>query len=372
MKIHIRTDSNRVVLSVVCSDSTDSDSLFIKPLFDNMLISETILKKYTKRILCDSGYESLVNNHTVTEKGFEIYAGYNKSNMGKKTVSNKTSTVALKGDIRKYKGRGIVENTFSNIHRYPVLTNNYERTVKSYKGLFMFTLCTILAKKINTIISEKANKDIRIKREAENKRKRIQYTKKRKEAEKAKKKEYTIYKKVSAVKRKEERERIKIEIVNKIYKTKANEIKSVILKTESYNKYILHKQLKKMSKHKYPKNISDIINEKKMTDAITKMTIETCNKTLEILTKISEDIKNDHDKKYNNFENDIANEIGNDVLHNEIYKILEYKFASKQLYMVKIEGNGFGEENITKIMNKYNFENKISEIMQKMYPTALV
>ena len=127
-----------------------------------------------------------------------------------------------------------------------------------------------------------------------------------------------------------------------------------------------------MSKHKYPKNISDIINEKKMTDAITKMTIETCNKTLEILTKISEDIKNDHDKKYNNFENDIANEIGNDVLHNEIYKILEYKFASKQLYMVKIEGNGFGEENITKIMNKYNFENKISEIMQKMYPTALV
>ena len=138
-KAHIMNDSNRVVLSVVFSDSTDNDSLFVDALYDNLLISKSILEKHTKRLLYDSGYESLANNYKVTENGFEIYAGYNKSNMGKKT--NKKSTIALRDDIRKYKGRGISENTFSNIHRYPVLTNNYERSMKSYKGLFMYVMC---------------------------------------------------------------------------------------------------------------------------------------------------------------------------------------------------------------------------------------
>ena len=133
---------------------------------------------------------------------------------------------------------------------------------------------------------------------------------------------------------------------------------------------MLHKQLKKISKHKQLKKIYDNTTEIKMTNMIKKMTIETCNTTLEYLTQINENNKNNKVKKYDKFKNDIVNEIGNDVLYNEIYKILEYKFASKQLYMVKIEGNGFSEENITKIMNKYNFEKKISEIIQKMYPTA--
>src|SRR5271167_3257882 len=97
------------------------------------------------------------------------------ANLNKRVV-NKSTTVAVRDDILKYKARGVVENAFANnYHRgHPILTNNYERTVSSYNGLFMFALCATLVKKINKIINEKENKNIQITSKG-----RVQITKKK-------------------------------------------------------------------------------------------------------------------------------------------------------------------------------------------------
>ena len=50
----------------------------MKPLINNLFVKESDIEKYTKVILFDSGYEGLLNNHYLTNNGFEIYMGYNK------------------------------------------------------------------------------------------------------------------------------------------------------------------------------------------------------------------------------------------------------------------------------------------------------
>jgi hypothetical protein len=124
LKMHIMCDELRTPISLVISESTDNDSLYVKPLFENLLIDSSDLQTHTSFVAADTGYEGFMNNHYVTEKGFDLYVGYNKRNN-----KNITTNKSCKDDLSMYKKRGIVENSFSNLQRYPVLLCNYEKTV---------------------------------------------------------------------------------------------------------------------------------------------------------------------------------------------------------------------------------------------------
>lgn len=63
-------------------------------------------------------------------------------------------------EIGLYKQRGKVENLFAILQRYPCLKDNKTKNIDSFRGLLLFVLSTILAKKINRILSE--SKDPRL------------------------------------------------------------------------------------------------------------------------------------------------------------------------------------------------------------------
>jgi hypothetical protein len=206
-----------------------------------MLIDDDILKEHSKNLLSDSGFESFKNNHYVTEKNLNLYIGYNKRHQ-------KTAEPVIKAtdeDIIEYKKRGIVENVFGNIQRYPIIINNYQRKTKSYEGLLKFVLCILLAQKINKIISEKD----KIKNKEE-----IEQEIKRKEEEKIKRKEkYKKYiekkekqKKEDDKKRQLESDKIRKGILKKIYKNNTSQIEEQLSNT--FNKCIQNKILKRKEK----------------------------------------------------------------------------------------------------------------------------
>ena len=58
-----------------------------------------------------------------------------------------------------YKKRGIAKNFFGNYQKRPVLLNNYEHQEESYRGLAVFQMIRMLAKKINNIAVLQNNSD---------------------------------------------------------------------------------------------------------------------------------------------------------------------------------------------------------------------
>ena len=55
----------------------------------------------------------------------------------------------LKGNIKKiYKKRKIIESYFSWIKRIPIINQNYQKTLSSYKGLLLLVSSIFISKKI--------------------------------------------------------------------------------------------------------------------------------------------------------------------------------------------------------------------------------
>lgn len=114
MKMQVMVDKLRVPISFFCTTCSENDSLSVIKLFEESFINVNVLRENTSTILCDSGYESLSNNHYITENGFEIYEGYNKRNNKK----HPTHKQASDENIFKYKKRGVVEmRTFLQIYK---------------------------------------------------------------------------------------------------------------------------------------------------------------------------------------------------------------------------------------------------------------
>ena len=133
--------------------------------------------------------------------------GRNKQHIQKNTIVTEIN----KKNRNKYKTRTKVETFFGNIQRYPCIINVYEKTKKSYEGLFMFALCISLAKKINKIIAIKNNDELKKEQEIKLQQKK-EYALKRIKEKKKLKEEYDRKKKLEQNKR----EKIKQEIINKI------------------------------------------------------------------------------------------------------------------------------------------------------------
>jgi hypothetical protein len=99
--------------------------------------------------------------------GYNIVMGKNKRHIKKNTIIENINAE----DMKTYKLRITVENFFAIIQRYPCLINNYERTIKSYRGLLLFVMSIFLAKRINKIIDEKNDILLKIKKELDNEKK---------------------------------------------------------------------------------------------------------------------------------------------------------------------------------------------------------
>ena len=179
LKIHAIVDTLRTPISLHVSDCTDHDSRFIKELIDKKIIANDNFYKECHTFLADSAYNTESNIIDLTSGGMDVIFGRNKQHIKKGTMIENATT----GDIRRYKKRGISENFFGIIERYPCIINVYEKTQKSYEGLITFVACSILAKKINNIIAEKNDTNIKQKRETrtlEKKRELIKRTELRK------------------------------------------------------------------------------------------------------------------------------------------------------------------------------------------------
>jgi len=161
LKIHAIVDTLRTPISLHVSDCTDHDSRFIKELIDKKIIANDNFYKECHTFLADSAYNTESNIIDLTSGGMDVIFGRNKQHIKKGTMIENATI----GDIRRYKKRGISENFFGIIERYPCIINVYEKTQKSYEGFITFVACSILAKKINNIIAEKKDTDIKQKRE---------------------------------------------------------------------------------------------------------------------------------------------------------------------------------------------------------------
>lgn len=356
-KLNVLVDKLRTPIGISFMDSTVSDSLSVNNMFDNLHISKELMKLHTETLLFDSGYEGLINNYILTEQGYNIYMGYNKRNNKKKMEDIK----ATDNEIRKYKERGIVENFIGNIQRTPVLMNNYQKTIKSYRGLLLMKTSILLCNKYNKILSEQNNDKLRLKREEENNKK-----KENREKNMIKRRKDKENKKLENIRVADERnkkcEKIKEEITSKIFKN-VSEKKIYKIIEDCHKIYILHKILnRKKIKSVDNQNICDDINVKQFKD----LKIENSLETLNCIKNDNIEKQNIDNDNYRKFEKVIKRYLCEDILNNHIYNIKSYIFAKKNLYMLQLNKYAFSEDNIIKIIQNYDWNNNIKLIFENI------
>lgn len=297
IKVHVITDSQRTVISIVSSSCVDHDSQFIGRAMTNKLITDATFHDNVDTFLADSAYSTSDNLTYLTNLGVNVIMGRNKQHINKTTNINKISTT----NKITYKKRIITENFFSNIERYPCLINVYERKEKSYMGLFMFTMCTMLAKKINIIIAGKKKRASKKEKENMIRMKKEAKDKKRKEAEQ---------------KRLEKRkEALAIKKIKRLEKEKKEKAAAII-----------------------QEKISNIIR-KKINSKIIKKAYEKKEKTA--TKKIS----------YKNFEKKAMDNIIKYIKHNVLMQTEYLNFANKKSYIISVKKHAFNDANIEKTMN---------------------
>lgn len=340
LKIHAIVDSNRVPISIFISDGCMNDSITLTDLFDNLFIDKSILESHTESILADSSYSSIINIRDLTNMGFNIMMGRNTQH----TKKNKYIKNASDDIIKKYKIRGVSENFFGNIQRYPCILNNYERTIKSYSGLLLFVMSSMLSKKINIIISE--HNDIKLKKERD-----VLNLKKKEHYENKKRQKYKEY---------EKNEKIK-EYNNTIRKKRSLDIENkikVIIRDKLNKKLIIKSHEKNMKNEKIKNTIEKSHNRNIINKQSKKIIKKKCDKNIK---------KDNHKKKtYSNYEIHIINEIYQYIKNDYLTHTYRYKFGKKYLFMISSKKYVFKNENIIEIM-KHVDQKQIIDRLEKIF-----
>ena len=97
-------------------------------------------------LLADAAYDTDKNKKFLINKGYIPVIRYNKRNTkDKKKIKQNT----MKGKYKLiYKNRRIIESFFAWIKNYPVINQNYQKTIPSYDGLFSLACSLIISKRI--------------------------------------------------------------------------------------------------------------------------------------------------------------------------------------------------------------------------------
>lgn len=104
------------------------------------------VNRHKQNLLADSGYDTKAIKNYATKIGYRPIIAYNK----RRTIDKKKiKDGKLKGeDLKRYKKRGIIEAFFSWIKNFPVINQNYEKTIASYEGLFSLASSIIISNRI--------------------------------------------------------------------------------------------------------------------------------------------------------------------------------------------------------------------------------
>jgi hypothetical protein len=187
LKIHTLSDSDKIPIAIIITQSSVHDSEIAERLLDNLLIDVSYLQQYTQIVMADAAYATFLNIKRYTDLGLKIIFGMNKRYIKKETIIHD----ANENSINEYKTRHIVENLIADIKKYPIILNCFEKSKTSYRGLLLFVLSNIVCKRYNKYVKclndkiyKKQLEDDRIKRKEKDKLARIEKFKKLKEAEK--------------------------------------------------------------------------------------------------------------------------------------------------------------------------------------------
>ena len=102
--------------------------------------------RYKQFLLADSGYLSNKNINILKKIGYTPIMAYNKRNTKDERIIKKNIKTSQQKKI--YKNRIIVESFFAWIKQYPVINQNYQKTVVSYKGLLSIASSILISKRI--------------------------------------------------------------------------------------------------------------------------------------------------------------------------------------------------------------------------------
>jgi hypothetical protein len=150
-KISTITDSYGTPLASTIVSSKQSDNISVEETVDNIPVNLNTLRnskinRYKQYFLGDSGYHSKSNIKYLKGLGYIPIIAYNKRNCKNKETIIKNKLNGKNKTI--YKKRMIVESYFSWIKRFPLINQNYQKTIRSYKGLLTLANIMIIAKRI--------------------------------------------------------------------------------------------------------------------------------------------------------------------------------------------------------------------------------
>jgi hypothetical protein len=150
-KISTITDSYGIPLANTIISAKQHDCMSIEETIDKIPVDLGTLKnsqnnRYKQYMLADSGYDSRKNAKYLKQLGYTPIIAYNKRNtQNKEKIKKRTFT---KNEKVRYKKRSIIESYFSWIKNYPIINQNYQKTISSYYGLLTLVSCIFISKRV--------------------------------------------------------------------------------------------------------------------------------------------------------------------------------------------------------------------------------
>jgi hypothetical protein len=150
-KISSITDRFGIPLGSTIITGKGNEINSIKETIDSIPINLNTKKnsthnRFNQKMLADSGYSSTKNNKMLKKLGYTPLIYYNKRNTQNKNIIKKNKFNKKQMEI--YKGRTIIESFFSWIKQFPVINQNYQKTITSYTGLLLLASSIIICNKI--------------------------------------------------------------------------------------------------------------------------------------------------------------------------------------------------------------------------------
>jgi hypothetical protein len=144
------SDSYGTPLERSISSSKRSDSKTLMENVNNLPELNTLrnskVNRYKQYFLGDPGYDTKENKQFLINRGYIPIIKYNKRNTRNKKIIKMNE---LKGKHKLiYKNRRTIESFYSWIKNYPVINQNYQKTITSYDGLFSLACSIIISKRI--------------------------------------------------------------------------------------------------------------------------------------------------------------------------------------------------------------------------------
>jgi hypothetical protein len=142
-KISLLSDSFGTPLATTLISSKQSNNISINETINSLSINLNTLRNskiniYRQYLLADSGYDNIKNKIFLKKLGYIPIINYNKRKTKDKKLIFKNK---LKGkELKIYKKRSIIESSFSWLKNYPVINQNYQKLLSSYKGLFIISI----------------------------------------------------------------------------------------------------------------------------------------------------------------------------------------------------------------------------------------